>query len=264
MGETTMAFTGKVALVTGGASGMGRVSALRLAQGGAKVAILDMNERALAETAAASPNIRAWRCNVADWKQVEDRVADVERELGPIDRLTHAAGIMPSYAVMDTTLEEARRLIEVNYFGTLHMIRAVVPGMIARNRGDVILFGSISGMALTPKLGAYAASKAAVNVLGETLANELSKTALRIAVVLPPAVNTPLIEQSLNTDAAQALHQAKKSGRLSDPEKIVTQIEAGLEKGKKAIYPGEAKLLEIWHTLAPRLWWKTVLQFEKP
>ena len=71
---------------------MGRVSALRLAQGGAKVAILDMNERALAETAAASPNIRAWRCNVADWKQVEDRVADVERELGPIDRLTHAAG----------------------------------------------------------------------------------------------------------------------------------------------------------------------------
>ena len=56
---------------------------------------------------------------------------------------------------------------------------------------------------------------------------------------------------------------ARKSGRLSDPGKIVTQIEEGLERGKKAIYPGEAKFLELWHTLAPRLWWKTVLQFEK-
>ena len=143
-----MAFTGNVALVTGGASGMGRVAALRLAASGAKVAVFDMNEAALAEVAASSPGIRAWRCNVADWQDVQACVAAVERELGPIDRLTHAAGIMPSYAVIDTTLEEARRLMEVNYFGTLHMIRAVVPGMLARDRGDVILFGSISGMAL--------------------------------------------------------------------------------------------------------------------
>lgn len=258
-----MAFTGKVALVTGGASGMGRISALRLAAGGAQVAIFDMNERALAETAAASPNIRAWCCNVADWEAVQARVAEVERELGPIDRLTHAAGIMPSHAVMDTALEQAHRLMDVNYFGTLHLVRAVVPGMIARNRGDVILFGSVSGMALVPKLGAYAASKAAVNVVGETLANELAHTALRIAVVVPPAVNTPLVDQSITTDAAQALRNAKQSGRLADPARIVAQIERGLEKGRKTIYPGEAKFLEIWHTLAPRLWWKTVMQFEK-
>ena len=258
-----MAFYGKIALVTGGASGMGRVSALRLAAAGAQVAIFDMNEAALAETAAQSPNIRAYRCNVADWDEVQARVAEVERELGPIDRLTHAAGIMPSYAVMDTRLEVARRLIEVNYYGTLHMIQAVVPGMVARNRGDVILFGSVSATALTPKLGCYAASKACVNVVGETLANELGRTALRIAVVMPPAVNTPLVQQSMDTDAAKALHNAKQSGRLADPEKIVAQIEAGLEKGKKAIYPGEARLLDLWHALAPRLWWKTVLQFEK-
>ena len=258
-----MAFYGKVALVTGGASGMGRVSALRLAAAGAQVAILDMNESALAETAACSPNIRPLRCNVADWDQVQACVAEVERELGPVDRLTHAAGIMPSHAVMDTTLEQARRLIEVNYYGTLHLIRAVVPGMLARNHGDVILFGSVSATALTPHLGAYAASKAAVNVVGETLANELGHTALRIAVVMPPAVNTPLVNQSIETDAAQALREAKKSGRLGDPEKIVDQIEAAFERGRKAIYPGEAKLLEIWHTLLPGLWWKTVLKFER-
>jgi NAD(P)-dependent dehydrogenase (short-subunit alcohol dehydrogenase family) len=257
-----MAFYGKVALVTGGASGMGRISALRLAQEGAKVAIFDLNEAALQATAAESPNIRAWRCNVADREDVDARVAEVERDLGPIDRLTHAAGIMPSHAVMDTTLEQAHRLMDVNYFGTLHLVRAVVPGMVARNRGDVILFGSVSGMALVPKLGAYAASKAAVNVIGETLAYELGRTALRIAVVIPPAVNTPLVDQSISTDAAQALRNAKQSGRLADPAKIVEQIEQGLEKGRKAIYPGEAKFLELWHALAPRLWWKTVLQFE--
>jgi len=258
-----MAFNGKVALVTGGASGMGRISALRLAAAGARVAIFDMNEGALADTARQSDNIRPYRCDVARWDEVQARVGEVESDLGPIDRLTHAAGIMPSYAVMETTLDEARRLMEVNYFGTLHLLRAVVPGMVQRDRGDVILFGSVSGMALTPKLGAYAASKAAVNVIGETLANELSGTSLRIAVVIPPAVNTPLLEQSLRTDAAQAMRQAKASGRLSDPEKIVSQIEAGLEKGRKAIYPGEAKLLELWHTIAPRLWWRTVLKFEQ-
>jgi NAD(P)-dependent dehydrogenase (short-subunit alcohol dehydrogenase family) len=258
-----MAFYGKVALVTGGASGMGRISALRLARQGARVAIFDMNEAALEETASQSPNITPFRCNVADHDEVRARVADVISQLGPIDRLTHAAGIMPSHAVMDTTLVAARRLIDVNYFGTLHMIQAVVPAMVERNAGDVILFGSVSGMALTPKLGAYAASKAAVNVIGETLANELGDTALRICVVIPPAVNTPLLEQSLSTDAAKAMREARASGRLNDPEKIVDQIEKGIEKGRKAIYPGEAKLLEVWHTLAPRLWWKTVLKFEK-
>ncbi|MCB1631563.1 MAG: SDR family oxidoreductase [Pseudomonadales bacterium] len=258
-----MAFHGKVALVTGGASGMGRISALRLAASGAQVAILDMNEAALAETAARFPNIRALRCNVADQEQVQACVAAVERDLGAIDRLTHAAGIMPSHTVMDTTFEQAQRLIEVNYYGTLHMIGAVVPAMLARNRGDVILFGSVSATALTPHLGAYAASKAAVNVIGETLANELGHTALRIAVVMPPAVNTPLMQQSLATDAAQALREANTSGRLNDPEKIVDQIETAFERGRKAIYPGEAKLLEIWHTLAPRSWWKTVLKYEK-
>ena len=257
-----MAFRGKVALVTGGASGMGRISAMRLVESGAQVAIFDMNEAALAAVAAASPNIRSYRCNVADPEEVQARVAEVERDLGPVDRLTHAAGIMPSHAVMDTSLEQAQRLMNVNYFGTLHMIRAVVPGMVERNRGDVILFGSVSGMALVPKLGAYAASKAAVNVIGETLANELAHTALRIAVVAPPAVNTPLVDQSIDTDAAQALRNAKKTGRLADPAKIVSQIEQGLEKGRKVIYPGEARFLELWHVLAPRLWWKTVMQFE--
>lgn len=258
-----MAFHGKVALVTGGASGMGRVSARRLAATGAQVAILDMNEAALAETAAGTPNIHPFRCNVADWEEVRSCVATIEHDLGPLDRLTHAAGVMPSHAVMDTTLEQARRLIDINYYGTLHLIHAVVPGMLARNRGDVILFGSVSATALTPHMGAYAASKAAVNVIGETLANELAHTPLRIAVVMPPAVNTPLMQQSLTTDAAQALREANRTGRLSDPEKIVEQIEAGIERGRKAIYPGEAKFLEIWHTLAPRLWWKTVMRYER-
>ncbi|MFZ1295537.1 MAG: SDR family oxidoreductase [Pseudomonadales bacterium] len=258
-----MAFTGKVALVTGGASGMGRISALRLAAAGAKVAIFDLNEAALAQTATQSPNIRAYRCNVADWVEVQARVAEVESELGPIDRLTHAAGIMPSYAAIDTTLEQAHRLIDIIYFGTLQMVRAVVPGMLERNRGDVILFGSVSGMALVPKLAGYAAAKAAVNVFGETLANELAGTALRIAVVVPPAVNTPLLKQSLDTDAAKAMRLAQESGRLSDPEKIVTQIEQGLERGKKTIYPGEARFLALWHAIAPGFWWKTVLKFEK-
>jgi hypothetical protein len=76
-------------------------------------------------------------------------------------------------------------------------------------------------------------------------------------------VNTPLIDQTINTDTPGSINQAKQSGRLADPEKIIDALDKGVAKGKDIIYPGEAWFLMIWKTLFPRLWWKTVLSFEK-
>jgi short-subunit dehydrogenase len=102
-----------------------------------------------------------------------------------------------------------------------------------------------------------------VNTYIEVLQNEIRDSGVRVHLVCPPAVNTPLIDQSLNTDSPASLRNAKQSGRLADPEKIVDAIDKGVARDRDIIYPGEARFLQLWHTLAPRLWWKTVMGFEQ-
>jgi|TARA_R110002072_G_scaffold199743_2_gene357450 NAD(P)-dependent dehydrogenase (short-subunit alcohol dehydrogenase family) len=255
--------SGKVAIVTGGASGMGQITARRLAKQGAKVAIFDVNEQALQDTAAGSDNITAYRCDISDLRDVETRVATVASELGPIELLVHAAALMPGHQLIDHTHEDMERLFRINYFGTTYMVRSVLPAMIERGEGRIIVFGSIAGIALVPKMGAYCATKAAVNAYIEVLQNEIRNTGVRVHLVCPPAVNTPLVDQTIATDTPGSIIEAKKSGRLGDPEKMIDAIEKGVRKDKDIIYPKEAKLLYLWRALLPKLWWKVVMNFEK-
>jgi NAD(P)-dependent dehydrogenase (short-subunit alcohol dehydrogenase family) len=255
--------SGKVAIVTGGASGMGQITARRLAGQGAKVAIFDVNERGLHDTAAESNNITAYRCDISSLQDVEAKVAQVAAELGPIELLVHAAALMPSHKLIDHTHEGMEKLFRINYFGTTYMVRAVLPAMLERGRGRIIAFGSIAGIALVPKMGAYCATKAAVNAYIEVLQNEIRKSGVRVHLVCPPAVNTPLVDQTIATDTPGSIIEAKKSGRLADPEKMIDAIEKGVRKDQDIIYPKEAKLLYFWRALFPKLWWKTVMNFEK-
>ena len=255
--------TGTVALVTGGASGMGRIYARRLAAQGARVALFDVNQDGLDATAAASENLTGFRCDIASLDDVNARVAEVEAALGPVDLLVHAAALMPAYALADHSHEDMERLFRINYFGTTYMVRAVLPSMQARGRGRIIAFGSIAGHALVPKMGAYCATKAAVNAYIEVLQNEIRESGVRAHLVCPPAVNTPLVDQTINTDSPGSIKEAKEKGRLADPEKIIDAIEKGVARDRDIIYPGEARLLYLWRALAPRLWWKTVMNFER-
>jgi len=255
--------SGKVAIVTGGASGMGQITARRLARQGAKVAIFDVNEKGLQDTAAESNNITAFRCDISSLQDVEAKVAQVAAELGPIELLVHAAALMPSHKLLDHTHEGMEKLFRINYFGTTYMVRAVLPAMMERGRGRIIAFGSIAGIALVPKMGAYCATKAAVNAYIEVLQNEIRKSGVRVHLVCPPAVNTPLVDQTIATDTPGSIIEAKKSGRLADPEKMIDAIEKGVRKDQDIIYPKEAKLLYLWRALLPKLWWKVVMNFEK-
>jgi NAD(P)-dependent dehydrogenase (short-subunit alcohol dehydrogenase family) len=255
--------SGKVAIVTGGASGMGQITARRLARQGAKVAIFDVNEKGLHDTAAESNNITAYRCDISSLQDVEAKVAQVAAELGPIELLVHAAALMPSHKLIDHTHEGMEKLFRINYFGTTYMVRAVLPAMMARGRGRIVAFGSIAGIALVPKMGAYCATKAAVNAYIEVLQNEIRGSGVRVHLVCPPAVNTPLVDQTIATDTPGSIIEAKKSGRLADPEKMIDAIEKGVRKDQDIIYPKEAKLLYLWRALLPKLWWKVVMNFEK-
>jgi NAD(P)-dependent dehydrogenase (short-subunit alcohol dehydrogenase family) len=254
---------GKVAIVTGGASGMGQIIARRLIAQGARVAVFDVNDDALAAMAAEADGITALHCDISDRADVEAKVAQVESGIGPVELMVNAAALMPSHKLQDHTHESMERLFRINYFGTTYMVRAVLPGMLARKSGRIIAFGSIAGIALVPKMGAYCATKAAVNAYIEVLQNEIRSTGVRAHLVCPPAVNTALIDQALATDSPGSMVEAHKSGRLADPEKIVNAIEKGVAKDRDIIYPGEARLLYLWRALFPWLWWKTVMNFEK-
>jgi len=253
---------GKVAIVTGGASGMGQIIARRLAAQGALVAIFDVNEEGLQATAAEADNITPLKCDISSLEDVDARVAEVAASLGPIDLLVNAAALMPSHLLAEHTHESMERLFRINYFGTTYMVRAVLPDMMARKTGRIIAFGSIAGIALVPKMGAYCATKAAVNAYIEVLQHEIRSSGVRAHLVCPPAVNTALIDQTLATDSPGSIVEARKSGRLADPEKIVNAIEKGVAKDRDIIYPGEARLLYLWRALFPGLWWKTVMHFE--
>ncbi len=252
----------RLVLVTGAASGMGRIYARRLAANGATVAALDLNEAGLAETAEGSGNIHCYRCDISSAEQIEARVSEIRSALGEIDELVHAAALMPAHALEDHSNDKLEFLFQVNFFGTVYMIKTLLPHMLERGHGRMVLFGSIAGVAIVPKMGAYCATKSAVNTYVECLQNEIRGRGVDVHLVCPPAVNTPLIDQTVATDTPGSIQEARKTGRLANPEKIIDAIERGIEKKRDIIYPGEARLLLLWKVLLPKLWWKTVLSFE--
>jgi NAD(P)-dependent dehydrogenase (short-subunit alcohol dehydrogenase family) len=250
-----MAFNGKVALVTGGASGMGRASALRLAGLGAKVAIVDLNEAALAATAAESGNITPYRCDVSDLQQVREVVARIEQELGPVDRLTHCAAIMPGDSIRSMSAELTNKQMLINYCGTVNMVKTLMPLMEQRGGGQIIMFGSMAGSVLTYNLGSYSATKAAVNTFAEVLVRENPDSPVQFLLVCPPMVDTPLIEQAVEKGPA-GIKESREKKRMRSPEYIVDAVEKALDRRQWIVQPGEAKFLMWLRRYFPGVLWK--------
>ncbi|MBB3048093.1 NAD(P)-dependent dehydrogenase (short-subunit alcohol dehydrogenase family) [Litorivivens lipolytica] len=246
----------KIAVVTGGASGMGRRTALRLAQRGVKVAILDMNEEALASTSSESDNLTPFRCDVSDLKQVRGVIEKIETSLGPIDQLTHCAAIMPSAPLIDMPADLITKMMAINYNGTVHLTKVVLPLMQARKRGLIVIYGSIAGYVMAPELGAYNATKAATNAYAEVLIHENRGSGVHILAVNPPMVNTPLIDQAVQT---KNIRESREKGRLASPDFIVDEVEKAIAKGKEFLYPGaEAKILTWLRRFSPGLLWRII------
>lgn len=256
-GGKVMAFHGKVAVITGGASGMGRLSALRLAAQ-AKVAILDLNESALKEVAASHPNLHAYRCDISDIEQVRATFQKIEQELGPIDRVTHCAAIMPSSPLANQSPEAICRVMRINYEGTVNVVGTIFSKMAERKSGDIIVYGSLAGHVLAPHLGAYCATKSAVNTYTEVMINENRGSGVRILLCCPPAVDTPLLQQA--TSKPKHLELAKERKLLATPEQIVDEIEVAIEQGKEIIFPTfwNGKFLLFLRRLSPKLLWSII------
>jgi len=188
---------GRIAVVTGGAQGIGFAVAQRLVAGGARVSLWDMNaellEGACAELGEAASSITV---NIADYDTVAAAVASVEKTLGSLDILVHSAGIAGKNAPLDEyELAEWRRVIDIDLNGAFHVNRAVLPGMKARNYGRIVNIASIAGKEGNPNASAYAAAKAGVIGMTKAVGKECAKYDIAINAVTPATAKTRILDE---------------------------------------------------------------------
>ncbi len=214
--EATYDFSGRCALVTGGTSGIGKATAERLRTAGAQVAVFDRRP--------AGGDGLGIEGDISSSAEVAAAVRQVERELGKIDILVNSAGVPgESLRTVDMTDEEWRHVMAVNADGTFYACRAVIPGMVERGYGRIVLVSSIAGKEGNPMAPAYSASKAAVIALTKALGKDLARTGVLVNCVAPAVIETPILE-GLTAEHVGYMVERIPLGRMGEPEEVAALI----------------------------------------
>ncbi len=212
---------GKVALITGGARGQGAAEAALFAQEGAAVVITDVLDEEGRATAAAIDGCRYLHQDVRDEDRWAEVVADVVAREGSLTVLINNAGIFPVQSLMETSLEDYRRVIDINQVGVYLGMRAVVPAMRDAGGGSIINISSIAGMLATPNSFGYGASKWAVRGMTKAAAHDLGPDNIRVNSIHPGIIETPMIHNFPEYDAdPQSIIRNIPLGRAGEPEDI--------------------------------------------
>jgi NAD(P)-dependent dehydrogenase (short-subunit alcohol dehydrogenase family) len=220
-----------VALVTGAGSGIGRAAAQLFASEGARVAVLDLRREAAEETAAAitdaGGSALAVAANVADAREVFTAMAEVTKTFGQLNVLYNNAGVDSRGSVAETDEDDWDRCLSVNAKGTFLCSRAAVPLLEASGKGAIVNQGSVAAMVGIPNFAAYCAAKGAVVSLTRNMAVDLAPRGIRVNVICPGTVFTPLMEPMLKARGGGDLEKGLKMtvakypvGRLGTPEEI--------------------------------------------
>jgi 3-oxoacyl-[acyl-carrier protein] reductase len=245
-----MRLEGRVAAVTGGASGIGEAICVRLAEEGAQVAVLDVNLQGAELTAALAGGGLAVEADVADSASVDAAVARVEDELGPLDIFVNNAGasglahiervnprlerqraeaaaggavITALDALVRLTDEEWRRMLAIHLDGTFHGTRAAARVMAPRGRGAIVNMGSICGLEGCTGHPHYSAAKAGIIGFTKAVAKELVQQGVRVNAIAPGHVATATLQEQLD-ERRRAIAAETPAGRLGRPEEMAATV----------------------------------------
>jgi 2-hydroxycyclohexanecarboxyl-CoA dehydrogenase len=218
---------GKVALVTGAASGIGRAVALRLGDEGCRVAAVDLNLEGARATAADLRNGGcALQADVSHLAAMREAVAVAERELGPVEVLVSCAGWDVAQPFVESTEETWDRVIAVNLRGVIAATRAVLDGMIGRGSGAIVSISSDAGRVGSSGEVVYSGAKAGIIGFSKAVAREVARHGIRVNVVCPGPTDTPMLAEigQTNPRLTEALVRAIPFRRLARPEEIAAAV----------------------------------------
>jgi len=198
----------RVAIVTGGASGIGLATSERLIGDGWKVVLLDLDQKALSaarERWGANKNVRIDDLDVTNESQVERRIAETSEAFGTITGVVNSAGIAADRHLFDTPVELFRKILDVNVVGTFLVGRAAARIMKGKGGGSIVNIASVSGLRGSKGRSAYGASKGGVVTLTQVMANDLAPYGIRVNAVAPGPVETPMVK-AVHTEADRQLY----------------------------------------------------------
>jgi NAD(P)-dependent dehydrogenase (short-subunit alcohol dehydrogenase family) len=207
---------GKIALVTGGASGIGAASVERLAQEGATVMIGDLNVDA--------DNARALPLDVTKPASVEEAIAAVIDRHGRLDCLVHSAGVARTMPFLDTPIEEFDRILDVNLRGTFIVCQTAVRAMLRSGGGSIVNIASVSGMLGNGRRSAYGTSKAAMIHLSKIMAVELAEEDVRVNVISPGPIDTPLVNAFYSDAIRKEWTSRVPMRRFGSPKEVAAAV----------------------------------------
>lgn len=220
-----MRLQGKVAVVTGGATGIGRATCLAFAREGAAVVVADVNEREARATVSEMDRANFVRLDVSKAGEWSHLIDETVREYGRLDILFNNAGIGgDSAATGDYTEEAFDRVLAVNLKGVWLGMRAVLPQMLRQQDGVIVNNASILGTVGFANAPAYVAAKHGVLGLTKTAALEYATAGIRVNAVCPGFIKTPMVQQGLTPEGLTQIAQLHALGRLGDPEEVASLV----------------------------------------
>jgi NAD(P)-dependent dehydrogenase (short-subunit alcohol dehydrogenase family) len=220
----------QTALITGGGSGMGRASALALAKNGINVFVADINQDAAKETAGLVQKeggaASAFKVDIADSKSVADLFNQLRPKAERLDMLVHTAAIAGNIAFLEDMADaDWQKMLDINLTGTFFCAREAVRWMKDNKSGRIVLFSSVASLTPTPGAIHYSAAKGAVNMFGKTLALEASKYNIRVNVIAPGYIETPMMKGMKEMEGfLESICKKTPIKRFGQPEEIASLV----------------------------------------
>lgn len=244
-------FKNKRVWVTGASSGIGEALSIAFAERGAQVILSGRNEMELNRVSAA--------CSKAGAASVLVQLLDLERhesipgiveivlkKVGKVDILVNNGGISQRSLALETTLEVDKKLMAVNYFGTVALTKAMLPNMLMHQLGHLVTITSLTGKFGSPYRSSYAASKHALHGFFDSLRAELSEAHIKVTLICPGFVRTNVSKNALTGDGAKLGTMDEATDKGMEPDRLAHKILQAIEQGKEEVYFGGKEVLGVY------------------
>jgi len=251
-----MKIENKIFIVTGAGSGIGRELTLQLVSKGAQVAMIDIHQESMNETASLTnkEKVTSYVVDISKLESIEKFKDDVIKKYGHVDGIINNAGIIqPFIPVNQLDMSQIEKIVNINFYGTVYMIKTFLPYLLERPEAHIVNISSMGGFIPFPGQTLYSATKAAVKILTEGLYAELKNSSVKVTVVHPGAIATNISQNSGIEMPKQAENKSQKAAMQALPaDEAARIIINGIEKNKFRVLVGkDAQFLDLFYRFSP-------------